>query len=68
MLVLYALTSPVLGAVSSLTTIFLVGIFEWAVFGNKLSGSQLFGDAVVIIGFIVLSYAYWNEITEDEEN
>ncbi|GMM38045.1 hypothetical protein DASC09_053700 [Saccharomycopsis crataegensis] len=66
MLVLYALTSPVLGAVSSLTTIFLVGMFEWLVFGNGLNGFQLFGDVIVIVGFGVLSYAYWKEIvTED---
>lgn len=65
MLVLMTLTSPVLGAVSSLTTIFLVGLFEWVVFGNGLSASQLLGDILVCVGFGILSWAYWHEIVEN---
>ncbi|KAG7662385.1 uncharacterized protein J8A68_004156 [[Candida] subhashii] len=64
---LMALTSPVLSSVSSLLTIFLIGIVEWWVFGNKLGFQQLFGDLLVIIGFVMLTTASWNEISEGNE-
>lgn len=64
---LMALTSPVLLSVSSLVTIFLIGVVEWLLFGNALGFSQLLGDALVIAGFIVLTYASWSEISEGNE-
>ncbi|EGW35256.1 uncharacterized protein SPAPADRAFT_53561 [Spathaspora passalidarum NRRL Y-27907] len=66
-LTLMALTSPVLSSVSSLLTIFLIGIVEWWVFGNKLGFQQLLGDALVIVGFVVLTIASWKEISEGNE-
>lgn len=66
-LTLMALTSPVLSSVSSLLTIFLTGLVEWYLFGNKLSGQQLLGDLFVIVGFVILTVASWNEISEGNE-
>lgn len=63
-----ALTSPVLSSVSSLVTIFLIGVVEWALFGNALSATQLLGDALVIIGFVLLTVASWKEISEGNED
>lgn len=65
---LMALTSPVLSSVSSLLTIFLIGIVEWLLFGNKLSFQQLIGDVFVIIGFSILTAASWKEISEGNED
>ncbi|CAM9022954.1 unnamed protein product [Wickerhamomyces anomalus] len=65
-LALMSLTSPVLSSVSSLITILFVGLFEWILFGVKLSAGQLIGDLFVVIGFGVLSYSYWAEITEED--
>lgn len=62
MLILYSLTSPVLGAVSSLTTIFLVGVFEWLFFGVSLGFYQVLGDLVVVSGFCLLIYSYRGEV------
>ncbi|EMG49750.1 hypothetical protein G210_5419 [Candida maltosa Xu316] len=65
---LMALTSPVLSSVSSLLTIFLIGIVEWWFFGNKLGFQQLIGDFLVIIGFVMLTVASWQEISEGNED
>ncbi|CCH42722.1 putative transporter [Wickerhamomyces ciferrii] len=65
-LALMSLTSPVLSSVSSLITILIVGLFEWILFGVKLSLGQIIGDLFVVIGFGVLSYSYWAEITEED--
>lgn len=65
---LMALTSPVLSSVSSLVTIFLIGIVEWVLFGNALGGMQLLGDALVIVGFAILTTASWKEISEGKED
>ncbi|CAI5757332.1 unnamed protein product [Candida verbasci] len=65
---LMALTSPVLSSVSSLITIFLIGIVEWIVYGNKLSFQQLFGDCLIIVGFAMLTIASWKEISEGNED
>lgn len=67
-LTLMALTSPVLSSVSSLLTIFLIGIVEWVLFDNVLSGQQLLGDFFVIVGFIILTAASWNEISEGNDD
>ena len=64
---LMALTGPVLSSVSSFVTIFLIGIVEWVLFGNALSFKQLIGDALVIIGFVVLTVASWKEISEGND-
>lgn len=64
---LMALTSPVLSSVSSLVTIFLIGIVEWILFGNKLGPQQLLGDALVIIGFVILTAASWSEISQGKD-
>lgn len=65
---LMALTSPVLSSVSSLTTIFLIGVVEWVVFGNALDLQQLIGDSFVIVGFVMLTVASWKEISEGNED
>ena len=65
---LMALTNPVLSSVSSLLTIFLIGIVEWFLFGNKLSFQQLLGDFFVIVGFIMLTTASWKEISEGNDD
>lgn len=64
---LMALTSPVLSSVSSLVTIFVIGVVEWILFGNSLGPKQLLGDALVIVGFVILTVASWNEISEGNE-
>lgn len=64
---LMALTSPVLSSVSSLLTIFLIGIVEWVLFGNALGKMQLLGDALVIVGFTILTAASWKEISEGQD-
>ncbi|EGV61393.1 hypothetical protein PSN45_000066 [Yamadazyma tenuis] len=65
---LISLTNPVLSSVSSLLTIFLIGVVEWWLFDNVLSTSQLVGDVLVIIGFVLLTVASWNEISEGEDS
>ncbi|RCK63784.1 hypothetical protein Cantr_10312 [Candida viswanathii] len=65
---LMALTSPVLSSVSSLLTIFLIGLVEWWIFGNKLGFQQLVGDFLVIVGFVMLTIASWKEISEGNED
>lgn len=65
---LMALTSPVLSSVSSLLTIFLIGVVEWLFFGNKLGFQQLLGDLFVVIGFTILTAASWKEISEGNED
>lgn len=63
---LMSLTSPVLSSVSSLVTILLVGVFEWAVFGVSITSGQLLGNVLIVVGFVVLSFSYWAEITEED--
>jgi drug/metabolite transporter (DMT)-like permease len=64
---LMALTSPVLSSVSSLLTIFLIGLVEWWFLGNTLSFQQLLGDFFVIVGFVILTAASWKDISEGNE-
>ncbi|CUM64946.1 uncharacterized protein PRCAT00002564001 [Priceomyces carsonii] len=64
---LMALTSPVLSSVSSLLTIFLIGLVEWLMFGNELSMQQFLGNSLVIVGFVLLTTASWKEISEGNE-
>ncbi|ODV98228.1 hypothetical protein PACTADRAFT_21216, partial [Pachysolen tannophilus NRRL Y-2460] len=65
-LALISLTSPVLSSVASLVTIFFVGITEWLIFGVKMTKWQVVGNLVVIIGFAVLTYASWSEISQED--
>lgn len=65
---LMALTNPVLSSVSSLTTIFLIGLTEWVLFGVRLSFQQLLGDFFVIVGFVLLTAASWKEISEGNDD
>lgn len=67
-LTLMALTSPVLSSVSSLLTIFLVGVVEWVVFGILLTPAQLLGDMLVVVGFVILTVASWKEISEGADD
>lgn len=67
-LCLMALTGPVLSSVSSLLTIFLIGIVEWYIFGNKLGTQQLIGDGFIVVGFALLTYASWKEIAEGKDD
>lgn len=65
---LMALTSPVLSSVSSLLTIFLIGVVEWWLFGITLSAQQLLGDFVVVVGFVILTAASWKDISEGNDD
>lgn len=67
-LCLMALTNPVISSVSSLLTIFLIGIVEWVLFGNTLGFQQLAGDAFIVAGFLMLTFASWKEISEGKED
>jgi len=67
-LCLMALTNPVISSVSSLLTIFLIGIVEWVLFGNTLGFQQLVGDAFIVAGFLMLTFASWKEISEGKED
>ncbi|WPK24557.1 hypothetical protein PUMCH_001836 [Australozyma saopauloensis] len=64
---LMALTNPVLSSVSSLVTIFVTGIVEWILFDNALGPKQILGNSLVIVGFVVLTIASWNEISEGKD-
>jgi drug/metabolite transporter (DMT)-like permease len=63
---LMSLTSPVLSSVSSLVTILFVGISEWVIFGIQLTPQQLIGNFFIVVGFVVLSYSYWNELNKED--
>ncbi|CAK9435602.1 uncharacterized protein LODBEIA_P03290 [Lodderomyces beijingensis] len=65
---LMALTGPVLSSVSALTTIFVVGVVEWLIYGNALDFQQIVGDFLVIVGFVALTIASWKEISEGNED
>lgn len=67
-LLLMALTLPVLSLVSSLLTIFIIGVVEWWLFDNALGAQQLFGDFLIIVGFVILTWALWKEISEGKED
>ncbi|KAL2427290.1 hypothetical protein ABEF95_011192 [Exophiala dermatitidis] len=65
-LVLMSLTSPVLSSLAALLTIFLVGITDWLITGKPLSLASMAGGALIIIAFLMLSYATYREMKEDE--
>ena len=65
-LVLMSLTSPVLSSVAALLTIFLVGITDWIITGKPLSAAALAGCGLIVVAFVMLSYATYREMKMDE--
>ncbi|ETI28924.1 hypothetical protein G647_01376 [Cladophialophora carrionii CBS 160.54] len=65
-LVLMSLTSPVLSSVAALLTIFLVGITDWIVTGKPLSAAALSGCGLIIVAFVMLSWATYREMKTEE--
>lgn len=68
MLVLMSLTSPVLSSVASLLTIFIVAIVDWLIFGTPITLSGIIGGILIIIAFLLLSYATYSEINEEDSD
>jgi drug/metabolite transporter (DMT)-like permease len=66
-LVLMSLTSPVLSSVAALLTIFLVAITDWLITGKPLSGPALLGGVLIIVAFLMLSWATYREMSEEAE-
>ena len=73
-LVLMSLTSPVLGSVAALLTIFLVAITDsWLYPDSKLSAAAIGGGSLIVFAFFMLSWATYREMeqerkkTEEEE-
>ncbi|KIW72465.1 hypothetical protein PV04_00656 [Phialophora macrospora] len=65
-LVLMSLTSPVLSSVAALLTIFLVGITDWIVTGKPLSAAAVAGCTLIIVAFLMLSWATYREMKMEE--
>lgn len=65
-LVLMSLTSPVLSSVAALLTIFLVGITDWIITGKPLSFAALAGCGLIVVAFVMLSYATYREMKMEE--
>ena len=65
-LVLMSLTSPVLSSVAALLTIFLVGITDWFITGKPLSIAALAGCGLIVVAFVMLSYATYREMKVEE--
>lgn len=63
---LMSLTSPVFSSVASLLTILIVGIFEWTFRGIVITVAQIGGYFLIIIGFSLLTYASWSEISNED--
>lgn len=65
-LVLMSLTSPVLSSVAALLTIFLVAITDYFLTGEPLSAATISGGLLIIVAFILLSWATYREMMEEE--
>ncbi|KAK5049411.1 hypothetical protein LTR84_004340 [Exophiala bonariae] len=65
-LVLMSLTSPVLSSVAALLTIFLVGITDWLITGKPISFPAMVGCALIVVAFLMLSYATYREMKEEQ--
>lgn len=65
-LVLISLTSPVLSSVAALLTIFIVAIVDWMFTGQPLSAAAVFGGALIIVAFGMLSWSTWREMAQDK--
>lgn len=68
MLVLMSLTSPVLSSVAALLTIFIVAIVDWFFFSVPISFAGFVGGLMIIIAFLLLSYATWKELCEEDDS
>ena len=67
-LVLMSLTSPVLASVAALLTIFLVALVDELLpppMHNELSGAALIGGVVIIVAFVMLTWATFVEMNEE---
>lgn len=63
---LMSLTSPVFSSVASLLTILIVGAFEWIFRGIIITLAQVIGYIFILVGFSMLTYASWNEISQED--
>lgn len=63
---LMSLTSPVFSSVASLITILIVGLFEWLFRGIVITFYQIIGYILIIVGFGLLTYASWSEISQED--
>ncbi|KAL9618702.1 MAG: hypothetical protein Q9160_006581 [Pyrenula sp. 1 TL-2023] len=66
-LVLMSLTSPVLSSVAALLTIFLVAITDWFLTGKPLSGAAIAGGTLIIVAFLLLSWATYREMDQERK-
>jgi drug/metabolite transporter (DMT)-like permease len=66
-LVLMSLTSPVLSSVAALLTIFLVAITDWLITGKPLSLAAITGGSLIIVAFVMLSWATYREMSEEQK-
>jgi drug/metabolite transporter (DMT)-like permease len=67
-LTLMALTSPVLSSVAALLTTFLVAVVDWLLFGTMISFGGVIGGILIIVAFVLLSYASWKELQEESDD
>lgn len=67
-LILMALTSPVIGSVAALLTIFLVAIVDWLLFDTPIGTGGVIGGLIIIGAFVMLSYASFKELGEEAED
>lgn len=67
-LILMALTSPVIGSVAALLTIFLVAIVDWLLFDTPIGTGGVIGGIIIIGAFVMLSYASFKELGEEAED
>lgn len=65
-LILVSLTSPVLSSVAALLTTFLVPLVDWLLFGSDISQGDIFGGVLIISAFLLLAYASWKELQEED--
>lgn len=65
---LMSLTSPVFSSVASLLTILVVGWVEWMFRGVLLTLGQLGGYLCIVMGFSLLTFCSWGEISEEERD
>ena len=62
-----SLTSPVLSSVAALLTIFLVAITDWLITGKALSAAAIFGGTLIIVAFLMLSWATYREMDQERK-
>jgi len=67
-LVLISLTSPVLSSVAALLTIFLVAVVDQLLpppLNQPLTGAAVAGGLLIIVAFLLLSWATYREMAEE---